>query len=61
MKPKTRFLKMYYKLPEAARTELILGYPEHPMTLRIMALEVKANTKLGKELLEKLGYVEEKE
>ena len=57
MKPKTRFLKMYYKLPEKSRYE-IYGFANHPMTLNVMAQEIRNDTKLGNEILKKLGYEE---
>ena len=56
MKAKTQFLKMYYKLPEQARKELVYGYPDHPMTLNVIALEIRNNTKLGTKVLEDLGF-----
>jgi len=58
MKPKTVFMKMFNKLPEKARKELIYSSYEQPMSLNIVATEVKLNTKLGKEILEKLGFIE---
>ena len=56
MKAKTRFLKMYYKMPKEARNELVMRYPRHPMTLNVVAIEVMNDTKLSKELLKELGY-----
>lgn len=58
MNPKTRFLKMFYKLPEKARKELFIDFTTNPRSLNVVAIEVRADTKLGKELLEKLGYEE---
>jgi hypothetical protein len=49
-------MKMYYKLPERARTELIYGYPNHPMTLKVVEMEVYKNTNLGQTILHNLGY-----
>ena len=61
MKAKTKFLKMFYKLPEKARTELVYNFAVHPMTLSVCALEVRnnRNKNLGKEILEDLGYVDD--
>ena len=56
MKAKTKFMKMFYKLPEKARKELVYDFVFNPMTLNVVAMEVKMNTKLGKEILKKLGY-----
>jgi len=59
MKPKTRFLKMYYKLPYEARRELIFKpYSKNPMSLAVCYAEVRANTRIGKRILKKLGYEE---
>lgn len=59
MKPKTRFLKMYYKLPEKARTELVYDFQSHPMSLDVCCLEIRNDTKLGKKILKDLGYEDE--
>jgi len=57
MKAKTKFIKMFYKLPEEARAELILNaYSEKPATLSVVCLEVKNDTELGKHWLKQLGY-----
>lgn len=61
MKAKTKFMRMYYKLSKEARKELIYGFVKHPMTMNVVALEVKYDTKIGKEILEKLGYENERE
>lgn len=59
MKPKTRFMKMYYKLPELARTELHIYHNEKPYSLAIICFEVRANTKLGEIFLKRLGFEEQ--
>jgi len=60
MKPKTRFLKMFYKLPELARKNLVINaYTDNPMSLNVVCMEVRNDTPLGKLLLISLGYVEE--
>ena len=56
MKAKTKFLKMYYKLPKEARTELVINFSFSPKTLQVVAEEIRHNTELGKKLLNSLGY-----
>ena len=56
MNNKLKFMKMYYKLPEQARSRLIYGYPEYPMSLNVLATEILNNTKLGNKALEDLGF-----
>ncbi len=57
MKAKTKFIKMFYKLPEEARKELVYNaYSDNPMTLNIICFEVRDDTVLGKKCLSKLGY-----
>jgi len=56
MSAKTNFLDIFYKLPEEARQELVYNYPIHPMTLNVIAFEIKNNTKLGKKILKDLGF-----
>lgn len=59
MKPKTKFLKMFYKLPERARRELVLNaYGDNPMSLGVVCIEVRNDTELGKLCLCALGYIE---
>jgi len=59
MKAKTKFTKMFYKLPDEARKELVYHYWGNPMNLNVVALEIRMNTKIGKEMLKKLGYEDE--
>jgi len=56
MKAKTKFTKMFNKLPKEARKELIYHYWDNPLSLNVVALEIKMNTKRGKGILKKLGY-----
>lgn len=56
MKAKTKFTKIFYKMPEKARRELVYGYPEHPMTLNVIAGEIRYDTAMGKKILEDLGF-----
>lgn len=57
MKAKTKFMKMYYKLPNNAKTKFIYdSYGKCPMSIAIVFLEVMNDTELGKEALKDLGY-----
>ena len=57
MKAKTKFMKMYYKLPKDARTELVYNpYGQNPMTLAVCKAEIEHNTNIGKAALLVLGY-----
>ena len=56
MKAKTKFIKMYYKLPVEARTELIYDAFGRPRTLRVIKNEIEQDTELGKNILKKLWY-----
>lgn len=56
MKAKTKFTKMYYKLPEEARKELVYNFDDEPMTLNVCFLEIKHNTWLGNKILKELGF-----
>jgi hypothetical protein len=47
---------MYNKLPAKASIELCFDYPDNPMTLNVVALEVKNDTDMGKRILARLGY-----
>lgn len=57
---KTKFMKMFYKMPEKARKELVYDFANHPMTLNVLALEIRNNTELGNKILKKLGFEDEK-
>jgi hypothetical protein len=60
MKAKTKFIKMFYKLPEKARKELVLNaYGDNPMSLNVVCMEVRYDTELGKRCLAELGYKDE--
>jgi len=56
MKAKTKFLKMFRKLPVEAGFLTWNPYGSKPMTLNVCYFEITNNTKLGKEILEELGY-----
>ena len=47
---------MYYKLPKPARKELVYDFTGKIMSLNVCWAEVTNDTKLGKEILKKLGY-----
>ena len=60
MKARTKFLKMFYKLPEKARAELVKDFATgNPKTLNVIAIEVRVKTKLGDKLLAELGYTDD--
>lgn len=56
MKAKDKFKKMFVSLPEEAKTELVLNPFYNPHTLAICHEEISKETRLGKMILEKLGY-----
>lgn len=56
MKAKTKFKKMYYKLPPESRKELVYDFTHNPMTLNVCWLEIRNDTKIGKTILNKLGF-----
>ena len=56
IKAKTRFIKMFYKLPPKARQELVFDFINNPMTLNVVALEIQHDTPMGKKILKQLGY-----
>ena len=57
MKAKTKFTKMFYKLPCKARKELVYLYFSHqPYSLNVCMIEIRNDTKLGKKMLEDLGF-----
>ena len=59
MKARTKFIKMFYKLPEEARKELVFHpYGENPMSLNVVCIEVRNNTEIGKWCLKTLGYTD---
>ena len=59
MNAKTKFIKMFHKLPEIARRELVLNaHGDNPMSLNVICLEVRNDTELGKQCLSALGYID---
>ncbi len=59
MKPKTKFMKMFYKLPNRAKSRLVHNpYGKKPATLNVIAVEVRNDTKFGKDALKDLGYTD---
>ncbi len=58
MKGKTKFIKMFYKLPKEARRELVYNFAVKPMSLNVCCMEVRNDTKLGKKILKDLGFVD---
>jgi hypothetical protein len=59
MRAKSKFLKMYNKLPENARTELAIYwyvFDTPTMSLSVVASEVRHDTDFGRKALKDLGY-----
>ena len=57
MKARTKFMRMFKKLPELARRELVFNaYGDNPMSLNVIYWEVKCDTELGRLCLLALGY-----
>jgi hypothetical protein len=59
MHAKTKFMKFYYKLPKKARSALVMRFATDPMTLNVVAFEVRYNTPTGEKLLKELGFKDE--
>ncbi len=59
MRAKTKFLKMFNKLPSKARQELVYDFTGALFSLNVCAMEVKNNTKHGAEILKVLGYTDD--
>ena len=60
MKPRTKFMRMFEKLPDKAKIELVFNaYGDNPMSLSVIYWEVKCDTPIGKLCLLALGYEEE--
>ena len=59
MRARTKFFKMYYKLPLEARRSLIMQYEGRPYSLTVIALEVRGKTNMSKRFLNELGYKDE--
>ena len=56
---KEKFFRVYANLPINLREEIILVLPaKGPITWNIAYLEVKSDTKLSKEILEKLAELD---
>ena len=57
MKAKTKFIRMFEKLSDNARRNLVFNaYGDNPMSLNVIYWEVKNDTDLGKNCLIALGY-----
>lgn len=55
MSDKERFFKIYANLPVNLRNEIIAVLPDvGPLTWNVAYLEISSETKLGKEIVEKL-------
>ncbi len=55
---KERFYKVYGNLPLNTRDEVILVIDDEPITWRVARLEVDQDTKLSRDILEKLAALE---
>jgi len=51
---KERFFKVYANLPLNLREEVVLVINDEPITWKVAYLEISGDTKLGKQILEKL-------
>ena len=56
MKAKTKFRKMYLKLPVKARRELVYRYWDKPMSLNVCYNEIMNDTWASLGILSDLGY-----
>ena len=56
MKAKTKFFKMFNKLPREARKILVYNFWSQCMSLNVCMMEIDQNTDLGKKILKDLGY-----
>lgn len=57
MKAKTKFKKMFYKLPKESRINLVLcPYGLNPMSLNVVKAEIDHDTEKGIEALKDMGY-----
>ena len=56
MKAKTKFMHVYKKLPEEARRCLVFSPWKEYMSLAVCKEEIAHDTKLGKQILERLGF-----
>ncbi len=55
---KEAFFKVYANLPLNLREEVILVINNEPITWKVAYLEIDGDTKLGKQILEKLEALE---
>jgi len=56
IKAKTKFMRMFNKLPKRARTELVFDFTGNPMTLNVCRNEIEFGTVLGQQILTVLGF-----
>ena len=52
-----RFFKVYVNLPLNLREEVILVVDNEPITWKVAYLEISGDTRLGKQILEKLAFL----
>lgn len=61
MKAKTKFMRMYRKLPLKAKCEFVVdAFTNQPKSLPVCYMEIWNDTPLGKKMLRKLGYADDK-
>ncbi|MBU0962334.1 MAG: hypothetical protein KKD48_00350 [Nanoarchaeota archaeon] len=60
MKAKTKCMEMFSGLPDESQQELILDPYGTARTLNVCYLNIKHNTQLGKQILNRLGYKDDK-
>ena len=56
MSAKAKFLEMFREMPRKARERLVIHYWMNPVSLNVIASEIRARTDLGKLMLKDLGY-----
>lgn len=57
-KNREQFLRIYANLPLNVREEIVCVIEDKPITWNVAYLEVRADTKLGKDILRKLSDLE---
>ncbi len=58
LSPEQRFRKVYASLPINTRAEIIIVINKQPISWNLAFKEIESETKLGKEILEKLIAME---
>lgn len=58
MDVKSKFLRIYANLPLSARKEIVIVIDKEPLTWNSAKIEIENETKIGREILEKLVKME---